>query len=110
MATKRNIQRKPVFEIVTVDVQLAKRATFHSLHRNVLMKACRRLGIEVMHCLMVEVGSVGQVIDIYQFDSYESYERLSTRLEKALLELGYYKRIQECITGSIRVSLAQSLL
>lgn len=104
-----NIATK-IYEIVRVQVLLGKRHQFQTLHRTILMPVCRELGIKVEHCLMVEVGSIGEVTDIYSYSSYMDYDRLTSKLEEALIKRDYYKQIQECIKGTIHVSLTKTLL
>jgi hypothetical protein len=98
-----------VYEVVRVQVLLSKQAEFRQLHREVLMPACREIGITVEKCLMAQVGPVGEVVDVYSYLSYEDYCNKTSALEKLLIESGYYPQVQSCINGTINVSLCESL-
>lgn len=94
-----------VFEVVSGQILLAKRKDFQKLHSEVLMPACTKAEINLVLCLMTEVGNVGKFIDIYQYNNYVEYDSKTNLLESFLWEVGYYEEIQKCITGSISVEL-----
>lgn len=94
-----------VFEVVSGQILLAKRKEFQKLHSEVLMPTCTKVEINLVLCLMTEVGSVGKFIDIYQYNDYQEYDSKTNLLESLLWEANYYDEIQKCITGSISVEL-----
>ncbi len=94
-----------VFEVVSGQILLAKRKEFQKLHSEILMPACTKAEINLVLCLMTEVGSVGKFIDIYQYNDYQEYDSKTNLLESLLWEANYYDEIQKCITGSISVEL-----
>ena len=94
-----------VFELVTGQVLLSKRPLFIELHSTILIPTYKKLGIQIVCCLMTEVGDIGKFIDIYQYSSYGEYDEKTFKLEQLLKEVGYYDKIQNCIQGSISVQL-----
>lgn len=95
-----------LYEVVTGQILLAKRRDFTNLHQTILIPTYLELGIEVVVCLISDVGNIGEFIDIYGYKNYQEYDQKTAKLEEKLWHVGYYPKIQECISGSIRVALA----
>lgn len=102
------MSEKALYEVVSAQVLLAKRQEFQRLHKDILLPLCNQNGIEVILCLMSDVGSVGKFIDVFRYKSYNEYDLKSTSLEESLYACNYYEHIQNCIQGSITVELMSS--
>lgn len=94
-----------LFEVVSGQILLARRKKFQILHSEILIPTCNKAQIDLVLCLMTEVGSIGKFIDIYQYNNYQDYDYKTNLLESLLWEANYYEEIQKCITGSITVEL-----
>jgi hypothetical protein len=94
-----------LYEVVKGQILLAKRQDFIQLHQSILIPTYLGENIQVILCLITEVGNIGEFIDIYAYDNYDDYDKKTTALEEKLWAAGYYPEIQKCIANSINVQL-----
>ena len=94
-----------IYEVITGIVRIDKRSEFIGLHREYILPVYAKNSVTVICCLLTEVGEFGKFIDVYEYPSYEEYEKKSEAIFRELREKEYYPKINGCIVGNITISL-----
>jgi hypothetical protein len=96
----------PIFEVVTGQILLSRRAEFERLHRDILIPMMRRAGIEPFLLLVTELGAYGKFVNIYKYPDLREYERRTDALLGDSNMQRFYGDIAQCIHGSISIEIA----
>ena len=98
-----------LYEVVSGQILLNRREEFYDLHHSTLLPIMREVGIEPVLLLITEIGRYGRFLDVYRYPSMAAYEALTDQLLRHEDMAEYYRRVGQCVFGSITVELMRNL-
>jgi hypothetical protein len=98
-----------VYEVVTGQILLSHRERFFELHSTKLLPIMKEIGIKPTLLLITEIGRYGRFLDVYQYESFPEYIKLTDQLLSHPAIPAYYSEVGKCIEGSIQVEIMRDL-
>jgi NIPSNAP len=99
-----------IFELVTATVRLHKAEEFHRLHRTVLLPILEQHGVKPVFLSETYTGGeIGRFYDIYEYPDLAEYQRITALVEQDPGLPGYYELIEQCILGTISITLLRAV-
>lgn len=99
-----------LYELATATIRLDKTKEFHELHKGILLPILEEYGIKPI--LLSETfvgGEIGKFFDVYEYSSWEEYQRIVNELKQNKELQEYYMKISKCILGTIEISLLEPM-